>query len=88
MRQKSCSFACTCAYILLCCASAYAHFTNETEAFHDVLHFVHGPFTDKTSLSGDDLEEIYHEMFEKAECDEKAAYCSMVSFVSSGRLLL
>ena len=76
MNRLICSFI-----FLLFASSTLAHITNETDAFHDILHFVHGPFTDKTSLSGESLEELYHEMFEKAECEVKAGNCSIVSFV-------
>lgn len=65
--------------LLVMVSSAYAHFTNETDAYHDMIHFIHGPFTEQTLLSTESLEEIYHEMFEKAECEEKAKNCSLVS---------
>lgn len=76
MNRLICSFI-----FLLFASSTLAHITNETDAFHDILHFVHGPFSELTSVGGESLEEIYHEMFEKAECEVKAGNCSIVSFV-------
>lgn len=56
------------------------HYTEEQDALHDVLHFVHGPFYNTTgsSLSAETLEHMYEEIFEKVECEEKASNCTQV----------
>lgn len=66
--------------ILLVVSTASAHYiTNSTDAFHDVLHFVNGPFSVETKLNAESLEEIYHELFEKGDCEDNSANCSIVS---------
>lgn len=67
--------------VVVLVAATTADYRESSDAFHDVLHFVNGPFSDKSVLDEANLDEIYHEMFEKAECEEKTSNCSQVFFI-------
>lgn len=58
-----------------------ADFAVNTTAFHEVLHHVHGPLYNSadSEITGHDLEEIYTELFVKADCLNRAANCTAVS---------
>ncbi|XP_067933353.1 zinc transporter ZIP4-like [Watersipora subatra] len=51
-------------------------FAAESNALHDVIHHLYGPFSGSTHLMQTTLKPLYEEVFEKAECAEKSSNCS------------
>ena len=71
----------TCLLLVLAACKVGCHYEADSDALHAVVHSIHGPFYDTTNVNLDHekIEHMVEELFEKAECEEKASNCSVVS---------